>query len=228
MDAGTGIRSLSERLSSQAFHGSIVLSHLHWDHVEGLPFCGVLDHGQSVVDLYVPAQDGATGRDLLARTMSPPSFPIEPEGLRGTWGFHAIAPSVLKIEGFTITAAEIAHKGGRTLGYRVEDETGSFAYLPDHAPGQGTSAEARAMIDCVDVMLHDAQFVESERAIADDYGHATIDEAIRLADEANVKTLVLFHHSPSRTDAELDLLAPELEAPMPVIIAREGMTIAIP
>jgi ribonuclease BN (tRNA processing enzyme) len=78
------------------------------------------------------------------------------------------------------------------------------------------------------VLLHDAQFLESERAIADDYGHATITETIDLAVDAGVKTLVLFHHSPVRTDAELDLLGQDLEAPIPVIIAREGMTIPLP
>jgi phosphoribosyl 1,2-cyclic phosphodiesterase len=228
MDAGTGIRTLTEKLTSHAFRGSIVVSHLHWDHIEGLPFCRALDRDDAQVDMYLPAQDGISARDLLARVMSPPSFPIEPEGLHGTWTFNDVPDGKTMIEGFTVTAAEIAHKGGRTLGYRVEDGTGSFAYLPDHAPSRGISPAARELVEGVDVLLHDAQFMESERAIADDYGHATVAEAIELAADAGVRTLVLFHHSPVRTDADLDLLGQDLESPVPVIIAREGMTIPLP
>ena len=132
------------------------------------------------------------------------------------------------VGGFEVTAAEVAHKGGRTYGYRVADATGSFAYLPDHAPAQGCDDEVRRLVAGVDVLLHDAQFVESERALADAYGHATIDDAVRFATDAGVGTLVLFHHSPARTDDQLDVLAREARAPMPVIVAREGQTLAVP
>jgi len=227
LDAGTGVRTLTDKLSSDAFQGSILLSHLHWDHMEGLPFCRALDRDTSRVDVYVPTQGGMSPRDLLAKVMSPPSFPIEPEGLHGTWTFNEAPAERTKIEGFVVTAAEIQHKGGRTFGYRVEDESGAVAYLPDHAPSAGMTDAAYALIEGADVLLHDAQFTESERAIADDYGHATIEETIALAERAGVKTLVLFHHSPVRTDAELDLLGQDLDSKITVVIAREGMTIAL-
>jgi phosphoribosyl 1,2-cyclic phosphodiesterase len=228
LDAGTGIRELTARLSTRAFHGSIVLSHLHWDHVQGLPFFAAGDRHASEVDLYMPGQRGETGRDLLARIMSPPAFPIEPGGLNGTWSFNTIEPGTYSIGGFVVSCAELAHKGGRTFGYRVSDDSGSIAYLPDHGPVQGCSDEARALIAGVDVMLHDAQFLEGERAVADEYGHSTIDEAIDLATEARVGTLVLFHHSPARTDDQMDALAASTTAPMPLIMAREGETIDVP
>lgn len=227
LDAGTGLRSLTGQLQSDAFRGSILVSHLHWDHIEGLPFCRALDSATARVDMYLPEQDGKSARDLLARTMSPPSFPIEPEGLGGSWKFLGTPDGAAEIEGFRVTSSEIQHKGGRTLGYRVEDELGSVAYLPDHAPTYGVSDETRELIRGVDVLLHDAQFVETERPIAEAYGHATIEETIALATDLNVGTLVLFHHSPVRTDAELDLIGQNLESEIPVIIAREGMTIAV-
>jgi len=228
LDAGTGIRTLGSKLKSDAFNGSILLSHLHWDHMMGIPFSRALDQASSRVDLYLPTQDGMTARDLLARTMSPPAFPIEPEGLHGTWTFRATEPGPVEIEGFRVTSTDVAHKGGRALGYRVEDAGGSIAYLTDHAPVQGMSDECWALVDGVDVLLHDAQFLESERAIADEYGHATIDEAIAVAVKAKVGKLVLFHHSPVRTDAELDVIGHNLEAPLPVVVAREGMTVTVP
>lgn len=228
LDAGTGLRTLTRLLPGPAYHGAILLSHLHWDHVQGIPFFVAGDNDQSAVDLYLPAQGGRRGRDLLAQMMSPPAFPITPEGLRGKWTFNALPPGRIDIGGFGVTAAEVAHKGGRTYGFRVEDASGSLAYIPDHAPVQGGSDEMRAMIHGVDVLLHDAQFLESERATADLFGHATVDEAIALATEAKVGTLVLLHHAPGRTDAQLDALARELAAPMPLVVAAEGQHIDVP
>ena len=227
LDAGTGLRTLTARLSTRAYHGAIVLSHMHWDHVQGIPFFAAGDRHASVVDLYIPAQRGETGRQLLSRMMSPPLFPIEPGGLHGDWSFHTLDEGEYEIGGFTVRSADLAHKGGRTLGYRIEDAAGSVAYLPDHGPVQGTSDEALALVAGVDVMLHDAQFLESERAVADEYGHATVDEAIRLAVDGGVGQLVLFHHSPVRTDAQLDELAAAISAPVPVVVAREGAVLDV-
>jgi phosphoribosyl 1,2-cyclic phosphodiesterase len=230
LDAGTGLRSLTALLGGDAFDGSIVLSHLHWDHMQGLPFFAAGDREAARVDLYVPAQDGQTGRDLLAQSFSPPSFPITPEGLRGTWGFHALDDGPREIEGFAVTAVDIEHKGGRTFGLRVEDDHGSLAYLPDHAPAAGVSDALTAVLAGVDMLIHDAQFLEGERPVAVDYGHATVEDSIKLAEAADAGTVVLFHHSPARTDAALDDIAawaPGLAGDLSVVVAREGMTLDV-
>lgn len=230
LDAGTGLRVLTALLDGRAFEGSIVLSHLHWDHMQGLPFFAAGDRDQARVDLYVPAQDGRSGRDLLAQSFAPPAFPITPEGLRGTWGFHALDAGTHEIEGFTVATVDIAHKGGRTFGVRVEDGRGSVAYLPDHAPGAGVSDELFALLDGVDVLVHDAQFLEGERPLAVDYGHATVQDAIKLGQECRAGTVVLFHHSPVRSDDALDDIgrwAPELAGELPLVVAREGMVLDV-
>jgi phosphoribosyl 1,2-cyclic phosphodiesterase len=227
MDAGTGLRALPGVLGPVPGRGSILLSHLHWDHVEGLPFCRAVDRDDARVDLYVPEQDGVSARDLLARTLSPPSFPIEPEGLLGSWRFLPAPDRTASIEGFEVTATDIAHKGGRTLGYRVASASGSFAYLPDHAPSRGMAASVRALIEGVDVLVHDAQFTEAERRLADDYGHATVEEAVVLAGNAGAGLLVLFHHSPVRTDDQLDRILDFVDSPVPILVAREGMRIPV-
>jgi len=230
LDAGTGLRSLTTVLDGAAFDGAIMLSHLHWDHMQGLPFFAAGDRDRARVDLYLPAQDGRSGRDLLARSFSPPSFPITPEGLHGAWTFHALADGRHEVEGFAVTAIDIEHKGGRTFGLRVEDARGSLAYLPDHAPAAGVSAELLAMLAGVDVLVHDAQFLEGERPLAVDYGHATVRDSVKLARVCRAGTLVLFHHSPARTDDALDDIAswvPALAGDLPVIVAREGLTLDV-
>ena len=230
LDAGTGLRSLTAILDGAAFDGSIVLSHLHWDHVQGLPFFAAGDRADARVDLYVPAQDGRSGRDLLAQSLAPPSFPITPEGLRGTWAFHALEPGEHRVEDLTVTAVEIAHKGGQTYGLRVDAPEGSIAYLPDHAPAASVSAELMAMLAGVDVLVHDAQFLEGERPVAVDYGHATVQDAVKLAADCRAGTVVLFHHSPARTDAALDAIGEwsvDLSADVAVVVAREGMTLDV-
>lgn len=230
LDAGTGLRTLTPLLAGRAFDGSIVLSHLHWDHMMGLPFFAAGDREGARVDLYVPAQGGLSGRDLLAQSFAPPAFPITPEGLKGAWQFHDLTDGRHTVEGFSVSAVDIEHKGGRTFSLRVEDEHGSLAYLPDHAPAAGTSDELVAQLAGVDVLLHDAQFLDTERTVADDYGHATVEDSLALARECGVGTLVLFHHSPVRTDDALDDIAAwatTLADGIPLVVAREGMTLDV-
>lgn len=230
LDAGTGLRALTPLLGGAAYEGSIVLSHLHWDHMQGLPFFTAGDREASRVDLYVPAQGGRSGRDLLAQSFGPPAFPITPEGLHGAWQFHAYDDGAHIVEGFTVTAVDIEHKGGRTFGLRVDDEHGSVAYLPDHAPAAGVSQMLLETLEGVDVLVHDAQFLDGERPVAVDYGHATIQDAVALAHSCRAGSLVLFHHSPARADSALDDIAawvPQIASGLPVVVAREGMVLEV-
>ncbi len=230
LDAGTGLRSLTGMLDGAAYDGSILLSHLHWDHMQGLPFFAAGDRDAARVDLYLPAQDGRSGRDLLAQAFSPPAFPISPEGLKGRWTEHALEAGAHRIEDFDVLAVDVAHKGGRTFGYRVSDATGSVGYVPDHAPEAGMSDDLLAALDGVDVLVHDAQFVEAERPVAVSYGHATVEDCVRLAHQVGAGALVLFHHSPARGDDALDgigELATGLAGGLPVVVAREGMGLEV-
>ncbi|MBL7497478.1 MBL fold metallo-hydrolase [Frankia sp. CNm7] len=227
LDAGTGLRNLDELLGPAPFQGTILLTHLHWDHTQGLPFTRCLDRPDARVDLRVPAQGGRGAASLLARSMSPPSFPIEISGLRGHWNTRLARPGRLTAPPrFTVTAAEVPHKGGRTFGYRVSADGASLAYLPDHALAGRPTRAALALADGADLLLHDASNGFGERTAADAYGHSTIDDAIRFARACRVRALVLIHHSPGRTDADLDALAARLTAEdadgLTVSLGREG------
>jgi phosphoribosyl 1,2-cyclic phosphodiesterase len=230
LDAGTGIRAVTPLLGGEPFRGTILLSHLHWDHVQGLPFFAAGDRDGSEVVLHVPCDgDDDEALALLRRAMSPPHFPIGPEGLQGRWTIAALHPGELLVEGLRVTVAPVAHKGGITYGFRVEDEGGSLAYVPDHLPGVlGPERDhAVALARDVDVLVHDAQFVAGEEAVAADYGHATAEQAVAVAVEAEARRLVLFHHSPARTDEQVAAIGRLAHAAahgfgLEVTIAREG------
>ena len=145
------------------------------------------------------------------------------------WGFHALEDGDHEVEGFTVRATDIAHKGGRTFGYRVSDGHSSVAYLPDHTVDGGVEPAVHELLRDADVLLHDAQFVESERAMATAYGHSTVDDAIRLAQENDVRHLVLFHHGPARTDDALDAIMAGVPATsLKVTMAAQGQTWDLP
>ncbi len=202
LDAGTGLRSLDRLLGADPFRGSILLSHLHWDHTHGLPFCPAMDRADAVVDLYVPDQ-GVDPLQLLSRAIGPPHFPITPDQLRGTWRFHTIGAGRLEIDGFDVIAADVRHKGGRTLGYRVSDGESSVAYIPDYWEAQA-EAEPAELVSGADLLFHDAQHLASEMGQKGHLGHSSVEYAVDLAGRHDVDHFALFHHDPSRTDAELD------------------------
>ena len=133
LDAGTGIRHLG-RITRAPFRGTILLSHIHWDHIQGLPFSPLLDHPDSEVHVLVPAGE-LEAEAAIARFMSPPTFPITPSGLRGRWTFTSLSAGVRDIGEWHVETFDVPHKGGRTLGFRVSSEASSVAYIPDHSPG---------------------------------------------------------------------------------------------
>lgn len=226
LDAGTGIRRLPAMFGDQPFRGTILLTHLHWDHLQGLPFCPSIDRDDAVVRLLMPAQEGSVA-EVMRRAMSPPHFPIGPEGLRGSWAFEYVDPGAHDIEGMTVLARAIPHKGGVTYGYRIDDGDFVMAYLPDHRPAStGRFREAALELSAgVDLLIHDAQFLADEAGVADAYGHSTVDQAVELALASGAEELVLFHHAPGRTDAEVESIGTAFADSAPglvVSVAREG------
>jgi phosphoribosyl 1,2-cyclic phosphodiesterase len=237
LDAGTGLRRLPAELHGRPFAGSILLTHLHWDHTHGLPFCAVVDHPDARTTLYIPEQPGGDAEEILARAMSPPHFPIRPREMRGAWEFRHLTPGDHSIEGFEVLALEIPHKGGRTYGYRISDGQTAIAYMPDHAPSSlGPGPEkfgpyhhaAVQLAGGVDVLLHDSQYTREEFPARAHFGHSSIDYAVGLAAHAGVRRLVLFHHDPWRSDAQLDDIVAGLgDAPVAVTAAVEGDVIVV-
>jgi ribonuclease BN (tRNA processing enzyme) len=234
LDSGTGVREVTPLMEGRPFRGTILYSHLHWDHFTGLPFFSAADRDDAETTLLVPRQgDGESAEALLARAMSPPHFPIAPGELRGSWRFDWADPGSWELEGFSVLTREVPHRGGRTFGHRISDGQSAIAYVPDHCPtmiGEGEDgwgAYHDAVLELahgVDLLIHDATLVPEELEELAQYGHAAADYAVALAEQAGAARAVLFHHAPGRDDDQLDALAERLPH---AIVAAQGSVIEL-
>jgi ribonuclease BN (tRNA processing enzyme) len=238
LDAGTGLRVLSHVLAGAPFVGTLILTHLHWDHLIGLPFFTGGDRPDAEVHMLVPEQ-GTGAQELIGRAMSPPLFPIEPSQLRGRWTFDTYDQGVFEIGGFRIEAHDVPHSAGRTMGLRVSDDTATVTYIPDHAPqamGPGEDGlgelhdAAMQLARGADLLIHDAQYTHSELPTKFTWGHSAADYVGTLAAAAGVEQALLFHHDPWRTDHEVSELHAEVVARtgVPVEIATQGLALDLP
>jgi len=216
LDLGTGLRYFDFALPHGApFRGTCLVSHLHWDHIQGLPFFRPLLTSGAEIALYAPQQDnGTTVAQVFADTIKPPLFPVDLAVLPGVINFHDVADDDWVLDGgdageIRVMSRLIPHIG-RTLGYRIEWNGRSVAYLSDHQqPVDGSMSVTQGALDLcrdVDLLIHDAQYTTEEFAAKCDWGHCTLDYAVWLAAEAGARRLALFHHDPSHDDRCLDAL----------------------
>jgi phosphoribosyl 1,2-cyclic phosphodiesterase len=236
LDGGTGLTNLDRVLGEAPFDGTILLGHLHWDHTHGLPFFAAGMRPGHHVQIVMPGQ-GADPERVLAKAFSPPHFPVEPSALGDGWSFHSIEEGEHTLEGFSVLAREIPHKGGRTFGYRVSDGTSSIAYFSDHHPlalGPGPTGLGdlhRAAVELasgVDLLIHDAQYTAEELPRLAWLGHSCPEYALALAEVAGARQVCLFHHSPRRTDTEIDELVGRLpDGPVPFLVAADGLAVRL-
>jgi phosphoribosyl 1,2-cyclic phosphodiesterase len=237
LDAGTGLRNLSAVLGGAPFIGTLLLGHLHWDHVMGLPFFPAGDNDGARVHVIAPEQ-GVPTIDELTRLMSPPLFPITPKQLRGEWTFSSYGAESFEAEGFSVVARDIPHKGGRTMGLRITDGRSTIAYMSDHAPhdlGPGDDGlgalhpDAVELAMDVDLLIHDSQYTAAELPARASWGHCAADYGVNLASHCGARRLLLFHHDPTRTDDAVFALRDALAPPpgLSVEVATEGTVVQL-
>lgn len=216
-DLGTGLRYLSvnedESAAPQKFVGTCLLTHLHWDHLQGLPFFKSLLNPDTVMDIYGPRQpDGVSLGDAFVTKICPPTFPICINEFAATINFHEVGDDDFMIGETQVMSRFVPHTGP-TLGFRITANNTSVTYLSDHQQPVGDFAlttGARRLCENTDLLIHDSQFTPAEFATKSNWGHSTLEFAMWVAETTSAKRLALFHHDPSRTDEALDVIASRL------------------
>ncbi len=234
-DLGTGVRYLGADLEAEGrasgFSATALISHLHWDHIQGLPFFRPVLGPGSRLDIVGPRQDdGSTLAAEIDNFVRPPAFPVRLADLPGDFTFAEAANEVLAIGRATVTCFDVPHVGP-TNGYRIDAGRGSVAYLSDHQqPLDGSHEVPEAIVEAcrgVDVLIHDAQFDAEEFAQRANWGHCTPDFALELARRCEAQRLVLFHHDPSHDDEwvrdTVERIQAEAGEELVVIGAAEGL-----
>lgn len=237
LDLGTGLRDFGEAWpADRPFHGTALVTHLHWDHVQGLPFFGPILKPGSSIDVHGPVEDGVGLGAAFSQFMRPPFFPITVTDLPGEVRFHDVAPGSFAVGDARVTAASIPHVG-TTLGYRIDVDGVSVAYVSDHQqPGAVVGAIDDAVLELcrgVDLLIHDSQYDAATFAAKATWGHCTVEYAVAVAAESGARRLALFHHDPAHDDARLDDLLADARAHAAgtsieeVFLAIEGHSIVL-
>ncbi len=233
LDAGSGLRSLGDALmreQGEAIEAEVLCSHTHLDHICGLPFFAPLYHSGTRLRIWGGKTCvSETLQTVLATTLSDPLMPDLLPRVRAEIEFKEFRPGdvLAPWPGLRVSTAELHHPGG-AVGYRLECESKTVAYVTDteHDPAAPDANVLRLAKDA-DILIYDATYTEEEFPLYKDWGHSTWQEGVRLADAAGAKRLVLFHHAPSRTDADLDRIETQAAAARPgTMAAREGMELA--
>jgi phosphoribosyl 1,2-cyclic phosphodiesterase len=241
LDAGTGIRALGLELARRGTRRiHLLLTHLHLDHLEGLRFFAPLWDATVTLDIWGPPSPVLSLRERIARSFSPPLFPVDLNAVPAEVTFHDIPREPWTVEEMTLAADLVLHPGP-TVGLRVETNGSSVAYLPDHEPAlagpirekptewlSGASVAAGA-----DVLLHDSQYFEDEYAERIGWGHSSVDDAVGFTNAVGARRLILFHHEPAHGDRSLERLEAHArslagESGVAPTLAREGMVVELP
>jgi phosphoribosyl 1,2-cyclic phosphodiesterase len=227
-DAGTGIRALGSQLVQQAQPPSVLhlfFTHFHWDHLQGLPFFAPLFHKDTRLIFHSIRQPEEL-RSILARQMTTPFFPVDFNTVPSTLEFRQITTEPIEIGDLSVLAFPLHHPQG-SHGYRIANQNKSIVFATDHEHGDtSTDANLRSIARNADVLICDAQYTPAEYASRQGWGHSTWHEAARVATDAQVKQLVLFHHDPDHDDEALDTIVDEARQQFPrTIAASENTTV---
>ncbi|MCP5032103.1 MAG: MBL fold metallo-hydrolase [Actinomycetia bacterium] len=239
-DLGTGLRYLGWDLmarreqagTDEPFRATALVSHLHWDHIQGIPFFRPLLSEGAVIDMYGPSQPGSSLKVEFCDHIRPPVFPVPLGALPGTVNYHDVHNDVVSIGSATVTSFSVPHVGP-TNGYRIDADGGSVAFICDHQqPIDGSLEVPPHIVEAcagVDVLIHDAQFSAHEFALNPDWGHCTPDFALEVAYRSEVKRLALFHHDPAHDDQwirdEVCRIQALAGSDIEIIGAAEGLTL---
>ena len=252
LDCGTGARLLgAELMTHMPISATILLSHTHWDHIQGFPFFAPLFVPGNQITVCGPEGSGRSLRDVLSGQMEFTYFPVDIGELPAAIDFRELGEGTHEIGGARVVA-QFLHHPAMTLGYRIEADGAAVVYLCDHEPfsetlwhddpgsshadsivHEGDRRHAKFMAGA-DLVIHDAQYVPEEYPSKKNWGHSTYEYAVGLAAAAGVRQLALTHHDPTHDDAFIETIeerarayAEQLGSAMRICCAREGLELAV-
>ena len=247
VDCGTGGHALGQQLTAQADHatnGHILISHTHWDHIQGIPFFAPLFVAGNAWDISGPKGLSQSLRATLAGQMEHTYFPITLDQFSAAMRYHDLVEGKFSIGDIEVTTRYLNHPA-LTLGYRLEADGASVVYCCDHEPHSAALASGESAIigldrryaDFVagaDLVIHDAQYTAQEYVSKIGWGHSTVEHAVRVCKEAGVKTIALTHHDPLRDDAAVDRIIDHVRrrlraqgSSLDALAAAEGLTLRL-
>ncbi|MBL9128679.1 MAG: MBL fold metallo-hydrolase [Verrucomicrobiales bacterium] len=257
LDAGTGIRELGKALARELGASAgrlwILITHTHWDHIQGFPFFAPAYLARQSIRILGWRGSRSGLRRTVAASVESPFFPVALPQMPGAISVQELRASRFAIGPVDGRAARIHHPGGG-VAFRLDTPAGSIVYAPDHEvvdpdalgrppsparPKNGSTGSRRAhdlrdLIRGADILIHDAQYTAAEYAERVGWGHSCVDAVVRQAAAANVKHLLLFHHDPDRTDAQVDAmlnraraLGKDLNPLLKIDAAREGLELRL-
>ena len=258
LDAGSGIRplgiQLEEEFGTQPIKLSLLVTHAHWDHIQGLPFFKPAYDPKNQISIFGFDETGATFRQILAEPMKAPFFPIAMRELSGKIQIKKLSEMTFSVGKVQVCAAFVNHPGG-CAGYRLNTSAGSIAFLPDHEPyefflhsaranhmspeqAKTTAASERAelvqFLHGSDILILDAQYTDEEYERYIGWGHGSVSSAVSLALDAEVHRLLLFHHDPNHDDETVDKMVKDARShvaktgkSLEIDAAREGAEILL-
>jgi phosphoribosyl 1,2-cyclic phosphodiesterase len=231
IDGGTGARnlglSLLGRFSGQKIDVSFLMTHFHWDHIQGIPFFAPLYSPANHVTFHSSKPPGDT-KEILEGQMTNPYFPVRFDLLAAKRDFVHMTDDAFRDSRLTLHAFPLNHPQGAT-GFRLESQGAVVVHACDHEHGDpNLDRILRENAQDADVLVYDAQFTPEEYPAKRNWGHSTWLEAIQVARDANVKKLVLAHHDPSHSDDFLRKVLEEARREFEnVVMAQEGSSIQL-
>lgn len=216
LDSGTGIVKLGDELFSKTTPIHLLLTHNHWDHIQGFPFFTPAYQKKRKIFI-TPGQTEPREVDAVLKQMSGSWFPINYKELMADVQIRTLPSETetWKIGCATISRKKINHPGGGSA-YLIEDQGARVAYVTDNElfppyPTATSYEEWIEFLDGVDLLIHDAQYVDKDMPVKHGWGHSLIDQAVKLACEAKVKQCALYSHDYTRTDQDIDLSQQEIQ-----------------
>ncbi|MBB1378171.1 MBL fold metallo-hydrolase [Pseudoalteromonas sp. SR43-2] len=209
LDSGTGIVELGTRLLETQSPINILLTHNHWDHIQGFPFFKPIYQPNRNITIVAGNVDDKKSQDAILKQMSGSYFPVCYQDLPAniTLNTDLSSQKQFTLNGFLVSTAPLNHPGGGTA-YCIKADEKKIAYVTDNElnpPDKLNTSicEWSNFIEGADLLIHDAQFIDADLPLKHGWGHSTIDQVAELAIKASIKNVIIISHDPSRTDEQL-------------------------